>query len=90
MSFEAQIFTGWCISLVFVILLFPKEHGRDSSLIWLFFVAPLAFILLLGYRISRLGEEPITVSNNEFIVKYKLFMSLHKFKVRSINKMIQR
>jgi hypothetical protein len=90
MNFEFKVFAAWIASFIFAILLFPKERGRDSSLIWLFFVAPLAFILLLGYRVSRLDEEPITVSNNEFIVKYKLFMSLHKLKVRSINKMIQR
>jgi membrane protease YdiL (CAAX protease family) len=89
MSLESQIFAGWCASLVFAILLFPEERGRDSALLWLFFVAPLACVLLLGYRLSRLGQEPIVVSNNEFIVKYKLFMSLHKLKVRSINKTIK-
>lgn len=82
MSLEAQIFAGWCASLVFAILLFPKEHGRDSNLVWLFFVAPLAFILLLGYRISRLGEEPVAVSNKEFIYRYQLSLTLGKLKIK--------
>lgn len=93
MNIDAAFLLGWMLTFAFTILLFPKERGRSSDLLLLIFVAPLSFILLLVYRMAVFAEkstqEPIEISNNEFIAKYKMFGTFHKLKIRNMKGTIQ-